>query len=118
MALLDGVLALPAVVSPFFLAPVKICLITHYMHYKASPKFSLSASKSKLSLPVWASQNQGKKYLSVNIYADWQEFGKELDLLNRYMFVNWKAGASITLALGLLLHKYLLSPQQDYRDIV
>ena len=54
----------------------------------------------------------------MNIHADWQEFGKELDLLDRYMFVNWKADALITLALGLLLHEYLLSSQQDYRDMV
>ena len=54
----------------------------------------------------------------MNIHADWQEFGKELDLLDMYMFVNWKADASITLALGLLLHEYLLSLQQNYRYIV
>ena len=106
MVLLDGVLALPAVVSPIFSVPVKIYLTTLYMRCKASAESSLSAPKSKLSLPVWASWDWGQKYLPINIHADRQEFGKEVDLLDGYMFADREAGTLITLALGLLLREY------------
>lgn len=105
VALLDGVLALPAVVSPILSVPVKIYLTALYMCCKASAESSLSAPKSKLSLPVWASWDWGEKYLPMNIHAGWQEFGKELELLDRYMFADHEAGSLIVLALGLLLRE-------------
>jgi hypothetical protein len=41
----------------------------------------------------------------MNIHAGWQEFSKELDLLDRYMFADHEAGMLIVLALGLLLRE-------------
>jgi hypothetical protein len=41
----------------------------------------------------------------MNIHADWQDFNKEVDLLDGYMFVDHEAGALIVLALGLLLRE-------------
>jgi hypothetical protein len=41
----------------------------------------------------------------MNIHAGWQEFSKELELLDRYMFADREAGSLIVLALGLLLRE-------------
>lgn len=75
------------------------------MRCKASSESSLLAPRSKLSLPVWASWDWGQKYLPANIHAGWQEFSKELELLDGYKFADCEAGSLIVLALGLLLRE-------------
>ena len=54
-----------------------------------------------LSLPAWASWDWGEKYLPANIYADWQEFKKELNMIDKCKFANRNAGANIILGFGV-----------------
>ena len=58
-----------------------------------------------LSLPAWASWDWGEKYLPANIHADWQEFKKELNMLDKCKFADRNAGANIILGFGLLLRE-------------
>jgi len=94
---------LPVFVSYFSALFIWICLIA-FLH-KPPSQSSFSATKSKLSLPVWASWNWGKKYLSHTIYTNQGDFNNVLDLFRKYKFVDHDEGTSVLLSFGLLLHE-------------
>ena len=105
--LLDGVLALPVLVSPFF--PV-ICMDLSnysYMTCKASPSppSSSLAPKPNPSLPIWVSWDWGEKYLPHDIHTKWSEFNVALDLLLEYPFSDRNDGTLVVLGFGLLLRE-------------
>ena len=98
--LLDGVLALPTLVSSFFITCANLSNY-FYIIYKTleSPQSSLP-----LSLPVWASWDWAQMYLPDSIHTNSETFHAALCLLQKYTFANCSKGTLVILGFGLLLH--------------
>ena len=99
-SLLDGVLTMPDLVSPFSPSPLRTSLIT--VIHKPTQSSSLAA-KPNLSLPVWASWKWDQNYLPVDIHTRWHVFNAALDLLQGYTFMDCDEGSLVVLGFGLLL---------------
>lgn len=97
--LLDGVLALPTLVSSFFNTCADLSNYS-YIIYKTSesPQSSLP-----ISLPVWASWDWAQMYLPDNIHTNLENLHAVLCLLQKYTFVNHSEGTLVILGFGLLL---------------
>ena len=97
--LLDGVLALPTLVSSFFITCANLSNYS-YIIYKTleSPQSSLP-----LSLPVWASWDWAQMYLPDSIHTNSETFHAALCLLQKYTFANCSEGTLVILGFGLLL---------------
>jgi len=94
---------LPVFVSYFSALFICICLIA--LLHKPPSQSSSSATKSKLSLPVWTSWDWGKKYLPHTIHTNRGDFNNALDLLRKYKFVDRDEGTSVILSFSLLLRE-------------
>lgn len=74
-----------------------------YIIYKAQS--SSLASKSKLSLPTWASWDWDQKYLPHDVHIDLKEFDLAVGLLRDYEFDDCDKGIVVILGFGLLLRE-------------
>lgn len=75
--------------------------------YKPSLQSSsdLETSEPNLLLPLWASWNWSKTYLSDDIHTKYAAFARELNILCKYTFTDRDEGILVVLGLGLLLRE-------------